>query len=510
MWYENGVLPSFVIWTIIDPRNHPVPMSQLQRETDSQLIECFNIILNHTYRDGTGRYPFHMDDLPNYMVTLSRILRIVRGHAGGIGILHLAPEMLNYFNRAQERFYTQQPQLALEFHYQAPPGQLIVRPEAEEFIVQHQSGQQNIYSRLQGTSKEDQEVEMRARRAAENEAKDKKQTQNEEFKARKMKEDAARQLKETERVREEKARQLAREKEAAKKIGKIVEEAHLLDEEKDDKEREIEEIERQLAEGKANIAQLFERGNRDKKRQEEAARRRREADAQRLIDDERRHDEETRKESDRQRRIHDERRIDKEVERRIRDKDMRRVDDDRRRDEEDDRRRYEDTQRRADDDRKQAEETEWRRQDKRTTRASDTHRRIDDDRRRVGDAERNTLRHVVPDNDEDSDSDDEDKKADPYQLLGLDRREATLVADIRVTQRRLNEIFGVDNQTYMGEGEKRVANKRLAEIKFAADILLDPELRRAYDESGAIFSFEVNAWRKKSKSVVHSAIAVLI
>jgi hypothetical protein len=480
--YEIGVLPSFVIWTIINPRNHPVPMSQLQRETDPQLIECFNIILNHIYRNGTGRYPFHRDDLPNYMVTLSRILRIARGHARGIGILHLAPKMLNYFNQAQERFYTQQPQLALEFHDQAPPGQLIVRPEAQELVVQRQSSQQNIYSRRQGTSKEDQEAEMRARRAAENEAKDKKQTQNEEFKARKMKEDAARQLKETEKVQKEKARQLAREKEAAKKIGKIVEEAFLLDEEKDDKEREIEEIERQRAEEKANIAQLFQRGNRDKKRQEEAARRRREADAQRFIDDERRRDEEGRKKSDRQRRVDDERRIHEEVKRRIREKD---------------------TQRRADDDRGQAEETEWRRRNKQTTGESDTHRRIDDDRRRVGDAERNTPRHVVPDNDEDFDSDDDDKKPDPYQLLGLDSREATLVADIRATQRRLNEIFSVDNQAYMGEGKRRVAKKRLAEIKFAADILLDPELRRAYDEAGAIFAFEVNAWRKKSKSVVH-------
>ncbi|KAI4682072.1 uncharacterized protein J4E88_004960 [Alternaria novae-zelandiae] len=105
---------------------------------------------------------------------------------------------------------------------------------------------------------------------------------------------------------------------------------------------------------------------------------------------------------------------------------------------------------------------------------------------------------VSDDDDDDSDS-DEEKRKDPYELIGLPDRGRTPVKDIETTQRVLNKIHQKTLDSAMSESKRQHAEKRMVEIKWAAAILLDEMNKRAYDEAGAIFPHEQQAWRKKSK-----------
>ena len=105
---------------------------------------------------------------------------------------------------------------------------------------------------------------------------------------------------------------------------------------------------------------------------------------------------------------------------------------------------------------------------------------------------------VSDDDDDDSDS-DEEKRKDPYELIGLPDRGRTPVKDIETTQRVLNKIHQNTLDTAMSDSKRQHAEKRMVEIKWAAAILLDDMNRRAYDEAGAIFPHEQQAWRRKSK-----------
>ncbi|KAI4650886.1 hypothetical protein J4E93_003243 [Alternaria ventricosa] len=106
-------------------------------------------------------------------------------------------------------------------------------------------------------------------------------------------------------------------------------------------------------------------------------------------------------------------------------------------------------------------------------------------------------RLVSDDDDDDSDSDDE-KRKDPYELIGLPDRGHTSVKDIETTQRVLNKIHQKTLDTAMSDSKRQHAEKRMVEIKWAAAILLDEMNKRAYDEAGAIFPHEQQAWRKKN------------
>ncbi|KAI4705633.1 hypothetical protein J4E81_000517 [Alternaria sp. BMP 2799] len=105
---------------------------------------------------------------------------------------------------------------------------------------------------------------------------------------------------------------------------------------------------------------------------------------------------------------------------------------------------------------------------------------------------------VSDDSDDDSDSDDE-KRKDPYELIGLPDRGRTPVKDIEITRTVLNKIHQKTLETAMSDSKRQHAEKRMVEIKWAAAILLDDMNKRAYDEAGAIFPHEQQAWRKKSK-----------
>jgi hypothetical protein len=101
---------------------------------------------------------------------------------------------------------------------------------------------------------------------------------------------------------------------------------------------------------------------------------------------------------------------------------------------------------------------------------------------------------------DDSDSDsDEEKRQNPYELIGLPNKEGTPVEEIATTQRVLNRIHQKTMDTAISEAERSRAEKRLTEIKWAADILLDEMNRRAFDEAGAMHPHEQQAWKKKSK-----------
>ncbi|KAI4941338.1 hypothetical protein J4E91_010783 [Alternaria rosae] len=106
---------------------------------------------------------------------------------------------------------------------------------------------------------------------------------------------------------------------------------------------------------------------------------------------------------------------------------------------------------------------------------------------------------LVPDNDDDDPDSDEEKRKDPYELIGLPDRGRTPVKDIETTQRVLNRIHQKTLDTAMSDSKRIHAEKRMVEIKWAADILLNEMNKRAFDEAGAIHPHEQQAWRKKSK-----------
>jgi hypothetical protein len=99
--------------------------------------------------------------------------------------------------------------------------------------------------------------------------------------------------------------------------------------------------------------------------------------------------------------------------------------------------------------------------------------------------------------DTDDDSDDDDKRADPYDLLGLRRREKTPIEDIEATYRVLGNIHRNGRHSGTSEEKRKYADKRICDIDWAVHILLDHEFKQAYDDAGAIFLHEVDAWKKK-------------
>jgi hypothetical protein len=108
-------------------------------------------------------------------------------------------------------------------------------------------------------------------------------------------------------------------------------------------------------------------------------------------------------------------------------------------------------------------------------------------------------KYGAPDSDNDGSDSEEEKRKDPYELIGLPDRGRTPVKDIEITQRVLNKIHQQAIDTAVLEAKKNHAEKRMVEIKWAADILMNETNRRAFDEAGAIHPHEQQAWRRKSK-----------
>ncbi|KAG9193362.1 hypothetical protein G6011_03397 [Alternaria panax] len=107
-------------------------------------------------------------------------------------------------------------------------------------------------------------------------------------------------------------------------------------------------------------------------------------------------------------------------------------------------------------------------------------------------------KHITSDSDDDDSDSDEEKRQDPYKLIGLPDREQTPVKDIKITQRVLNRIHQNSVGGTVSEATRKHAEKRLVEIRWAADILLDEINKRAYDDDGAIYPHEQQSWKKKN------------
>ncbi|KAL1799212.1 hypothetical protein ACET3X_003249 [Alternaria dauci] len=107
-------------------------------------------------------------------------------------------------------------------------------------------------------------------------------------------------------------------------------------------------------------------------------------------------------------------------------------------------------------------------------------------------------KHIAPDSDDDDSDSDEEKRQDPYKLIGLPDRERTPMKDIETTQRVLNRIHQAAIDDATDEATRRHSEKRLIEIKWAANILLDEMNKRAYDEDGSIYPHEQQSWKKKN------------
>jgi hypothetical protein len=107
--------------------------------------------------------------------------------------------------------------------------------------------------------------------------------------------------------------------------------------------------------------------------------------------------------------------------------------------------------------------------------------------------------YIVPESDDDSSDSDEEKRQDPYKLIGLPDRERIPLKDIETTQHILNGIHQKSIEAAVSKVARKHAEKRLVEIEWAADILLDEMNKRAFEEDSAIFPHEQQIWKKKSK-----------
>jgi hypothetical protein len=193
---------------MINPMNHPVSVRELEAIPYAELVTFFNVVLTHMHNP----YGFMLltdCTLNKYMVTLWRIWGIVEGHAGGVAMFHLAPEMLHLFEGAQLRFHEQQPQLGKEFHYQAP-SQAMVRAQPQE----RRERRPAIIEQRQDSSKIDNDARFRAKREADEEA----ERQKDKFRARKAEDDAKAEAEKAERKRIAEQRGLERDREAGKYV----------------------------------------------------------------------------------------------------------------------------------------------------------------------------------------------------------------------------------------------------------------------------------------------------
>ncbi|KAF2844952.1 hypothetical protein T440DRAFT_409113 [Plenodomus tracheiphilus IPT5] len=70
---------------------------------------------------------------------------------------------------------------------------------------------------------------------------------------------------------------------------------------------------------------------------------------------------------------------------------------------------------------------------------------------------------------------------------------------IQSTYTRLAMLNHPDKQVGKPADQQKRAAKRMCEINQAKGILCEEERRRAYDEVGAVFQFEYEAWKKSNE-----------
>ena len=89
------------------------------------------------------------------------------------------------------------------------------------------------------------------------------------------------------------------------------------------------------------------------------------------------------------------------------------------------------------------------------------------------------------------------EKLNPYQLLGLDCKDRATIKDIRTIYFALTEIQKDAVNSTSSVIKKKRAEKRLAEIRWASNLLLDENNKKAYNQNSVIYKDEKRAWRKK-------------
>jgi hypothetical protein len=476
-----GYYPPFIVRDTLCLANHPVTYGNAMTFSNRELKQRFNIILTHIYTEYSGLW-FESDDLRRYMTTLEVIWRVVTDR-GGVGMLRLAPDMLEFFERAQHRFQDQQPQLALEFQPRGQPASIMPSGPQREIVIRNQSGQQ-------GRPQRDREAERDARKNAEKKQEAEAEYRDKEFQARKEADESkekarvaeeARKTEEhidkmfeetKEKVSKDMRIKAAHEKKYQEEMWKQAE----VKRKREEKDRELDAMFEQSSLGPVRPFQYehctSDRPQSHQLRSPPYGREQLQLEAPRQLQLEA-----APRERDTPRRTEDDWEQDT----------QRYPNDHRGRDTSRSSKDYmgRDTQRHADEYRGPAMP---RYPD--NNRERDAPRHDIDYNSRRNEPEPNASRHRI----KDIDSDDEEKRFDPYAALGLENREQTSAGDIRITKRKLEEKYNDGQQA---------SKERLAEIKMATDILLDPEWKRAYHEVGAVYKGDFEAWRKRSKFVIY-------
>jgi len=444
---------------------HPMSTFKLATYPDDELIMAFHILLEEIEVLRMKGISFLADDM---METAQNIVELVFTSHGGWAFLQLGQHQQSFLQQLQQNYSFNLPQPNFFINQQIPPPAMIGQAPTQNVVVHSHVASaptQNVVvhshvpsapAQIQGSSEQDKNELHLDRLNKENNLNEKMKNRYEDELAVKERARLEAQEKKTIQAAEEKARKLkeAEERFERNKIENNLKEDTILriDEAKsrqDELDRKTREMTERTEQAKIDDARRFEQTRREAAAKREQQRREEERRDQERRDQERRDQE--------------------------------------RRDQE---RRDQERQRQLDASRNRTNDLNSQ---------SYNQQRMLPERERPRRSSPIPQNQLVSDDDDDDDDSDEEKRKDPYELIGLPDRGHTPVKDIETTQRVLNKIHQKTLDTAMSESKRNHAEKRMVEIKWAAAILLNDMNKRAYDEAGAIFPHEQQAWRRKSK-----------
>lgn len=425
--------------------------SYLSSLDDDSLVEIFNKVLSHLLRcQNSVLLRIAPVDWFNFMITVDRIIKILMARGWSIGTIMPESANLSFFQQSRQTLYTEQPQLSIEYQEAMPSQEIIIHQQRTHIISQQPN---SLIQDKHPSFLEKQET----------------QREKDEKTLSKYKDEAARVQKED----LERAYQAAeQEKQASIRKLQVAEEAAARDRrneaETEHKQRQIDELRREKADLDRRIREQQMQAEQDKR---EAARRREEGERQRR-------EAGTIEEEEKWRQIEYERKRTYEIERGT------------------------DEYR---DGRAQREERAKNKASQHPSYIKDTCS-VHTTQATLQHELRTT--HTLPSSPSSPSSSSSSSSSttlhrDPYKLLGLLSRSATPLLDIRATRTALMQIHSARlASSSASEAHRKTSRRRMVEIEWAADILLDSEKKRAFDEAGAVFEHERRAWRDKRNSVI--------
>ena len=430
---------------------HPISIFKLATYPDDELIMAFHVILEEIEDLRQNGYFLLIDEL---MITAQNIVDLVFRSHGGWAFLQLGQHQQSFLQQLQQNHSFNLPQPNFFVNQQIPAPAMIGQAPTQNVVVH--SHVASAPAQIQGPSEQDKNELHLDRLNKENNRNEKMKNRYEDELAVKERARLEAEAKKTIEVAEEKGRKFkeAQERFERNRIENNLKEDTILriDEAKsiqDELDRKTREMTERTEQEKIDAARRFAQT-----RQEAAAKREQQRREEERRDQERR----------------DQERRDQE-----------------RRDQE---RRDQERQRQLDASRNRTNDLDSQ---------SYNQQRVLPERERPRRSSPIPQNQLVSDDDDDDSDSDEEKRKDPYELIGLPDRGRTPVKDIETTQTVLNKIHQKTLETAMSESKRKHAEKRMVEIKWAAAILLDEMNKRAYDEAGAIFPHEQQAWRNKSK-----------